>query len=136
MSDILFVCVHNAGRSQMAKAYFNELAAQVGILLKAESAGTEPAKRVNPVVADAMREAGIDISGEQPRLMTDAAVERARQVITMGCAVDADACPALLLRDIEDWGLPDPAGKDICEVRAIRDEVERRVASLIEELQP
>lgn len=134
MSDILFVCVHNAGRSQMAKAYFNKLAEEAGIGLRAESAGTEPAERVHPVVEAAMREAGIDLYGAKPRLMTNEAVERARQIITMGCAVDAQACPALLLRNVEDWGLPDPAGKDISEVRVIRDEVERRVASLVESL--
>jgi arsenate reductase len=136
MSDIPFVCVHNAGRSQMAKAFFNRAAQQAGISLKAESAGTEPAERVHPVVAEAMLESGIDIRETKPRLMTDDAVRRAQYVITMGCAVDAQACPALLLRDVEDWGLPDPAGKDMPEVRAIRDEVERRVADLVKSLQP
>ena len=134
MSDILFMCVHNAGRSQMAKALFNRAAQQAGISLKAESAGTEPAEHVHPVVAEAMREVGIDIREAKPRLMTNDAVERAQQVITMGCAVDAETCPALLLRDVEDWGLPDPAGKDMPEVRAIRDEVDRRVADLVESL--
>ena len=136
MSDVLFVCVHNAGRSQMAKAFFNRLAEVSAIPLRAESSGTEPAEFVHPVVAEAMREVGIDISDAKPRLMTDEAVERAQQVITMGCAVDTDACPALMLRDVEDWGLPDPAGKDIAEVRMIRDDVERRVANFIEMLQP
>lgn len=134
MSDILFVCVHNAGRSQMAKAFFNRLAEKSGIPMRAESAGTHPAEGVHPVVAEAMREAGIDIYDVKPRLLTDEAVERVRHVITMGCAVDAEGCPALLLRDVEDWGLPDPAGKDIAEVRVIRDEVERRVAKLIKGL--
>ena len=136
MSDILFVCVHNAGRSQMAKAFFNRAAQRAGISLKAESAGTEPAEHVHPVVAEAMREVGIDIRDAKPRLMTNDSVERARQVITMGCAVDAQTCPALLLQDVEDWGLPDPAGKDMPEVRAIRDEAERRVVDLIKSLQP
>ena len=134
MSGILFVCVHNAGRSQMAKASFNKLVGEAGISSKAESAGTEPAERVHPIVAEAMREVGIDIYDAKPRLMTNAAVERAQRVITMGCAVDAEACPALLVRNMEDWGLPDPAGKDIAEVRAIRDEVERRVEGLIKRL--
>ncbi len=134
MSDILFVCVHNAGRSQMAKAFFSKLAGEAGVELVAESGGTDPADRVNPVVAEAMGELGIDISDAEPILMTNEMVERARQVITMGCAVDADACPALLLRDVEDWGLPDPAGKGMDDVRAIRDEVERRVAELVERL--
>ena len=134
MSNILFVCVHNAGRSQMAKAYFNKLAEEAGIGLRAESAGTEPAERVHPVVEAAMREVSIDVYGAKPRLMTNETVERARQIITMGCDVDAEACPALLLHNVKDWGLPDPAGKNISEVRAIRDEVERRVASLVESL--
>ena len=134
MSDILFVCVHNAGRSQMAKAYFNKLAEESCIPMRAESAGTEPVERVNAVVLDAMWEVGIDIYDGKPRLMTDDVVERAQRVITMGCAVDADVCPALLLRDVEDWGLPDPAGMVIGEVRKIRDEVERRVADLVESL--
>ena len=134
MSDILFVCVHNAGRSQMAKAFFNKLAEESCIPMRAESAGTEPAEHVHPIVAEAMHEAGIEISDVKPRLMSNEAVERAQQVITMGCAVDAEACPALLLRDMKDWGLPDPAGKDIAEVRVIRDEVERKVAGLVERL--
>lgn len=119
----------------MAKAFFNKLAEESGIPMRAESAGTEPAEQVHPVVAEAMREAGIDVNDVKPSLMTNEAVERARQVITMGCAVDAEACPALL-RDVEDWGLPDPAGKDIAQVRAIRDEVERRVAGLVRGLHP
>ena len=134
MSDILFVCIHNAGRSQMAKAYFNRLASETGIPMQAESSGTEPAECVNVVVVEAMREVGIDISREEPSLMENDMVELAQRVITMGCAVDAEACPALLVRDVEDWRLPDPADKDISEVRAIRDEVERRVVSLVESL--
>ena len=134
MSDILFVCVHNAGRSQMAKAFFNRLAEESGIPLRAESAGTEPAKRVHHIVAEAMREVGIDIRRAKPLLMTNEAVGQAQRVITMGCAVDAQACPVLLLHNVEDWGLPDPAGKDISEVRVIRGEVERRVAELVARL--
>ena len=134
MSHILFVCVHNAGRSQMAKAFFNKLAEESCIPMRAESAGTQPVERIHLVVAEAMREAGIEISDVKPRLMSNEAVERAQQVITMGCAVDAEACPALLLRDMKDWGLPDPAGKDISEVRVVRDEVERKVAGLVERL--
>ena len=95
MSDILFVCVHNAGRSQMAKAFFNRAAQQAGISLKAESAGTEPAERVHPVVAEAMLESGIDIRETKPRLMTNDAVGRAQQVITMGCTVDARCMPGV-----------------------------------------
>ena len=136
MSDILFVCVHNAGRNQMARSFFNKLAREFCIPMRAEAAGTEPAKRVHPAVAEAMREVGIDMSGDKPRIMTNGDVERAQRAITMGCSVDSGVCPALLLRDVADWGLPDPAGKDISEVRSIRDEVERRMADLVESLRP
>ncbi|MCY3638815.1 MAG: hypothetical protein OXG80_06925 [Chloroflexi bacterium] len=135
MSDILFVCVHNAGRSQMAKAFFNKFAEDAGISSRAESAGTEPAERPHAIVAEAMREVGFDISAVKPRIMTNADVERAERVITMGCAVDADTCPALLLIGVEDWGLPDPANEALPQVRFIRDEVERRVAALVDDLQ-
>lgn len=134
MSDILFVCVHNAGRSQMAAALFNRMAAERGMSIRAASAGTHPAAAVHSGVAAAMRVCGINISDAKPALMTNALVERANRVITMGCAVDAAECPALLLKTPLDWGLPDPAGKDAAEVRAIRDEIRRRVAALIDAL--
>lgn len=134
MSGVLFMRVHNAGRSQMAAAFFNRIAAERGMSIRAASAGTHPAASVHAGVAAAMRECGIDISDAKPALMTDALVERAKRVITMGCAVDAAECPALLLTMLEDWGLPDPAGKDAAEARAIRDEVKRRAAALIEAL--
>ena len=134
MSDILFVCVHNAGRSQMAKAFFNKFAEDAGISSRAESAGTEPAEHPHAIVAEAMREVGLDISAVKPRTMTNADVERADRVITMGCAMDADACPALLLRDVEDWGLPDPANEALPQVRVIRDEVKRKTAALVDDL--
>ncbi|MCY3544107.1 MAG: hypothetical protein OXH22_08700 [Chloroflexi bacterium] len=135
MSDILFVCVHNAGRSQMAKAFFNKFAEDAGISSRSESAGTEPAERPHAIVAEAMREVGLDISAVKPRIMTNADVEHAERVITMGCAVDADTCPALLLICVEDWGLPDPANEALPQVRFIRDEVERRVSALVDDLQ-
>ena len=133
MSGILFVRVHNAGRSQTAAAFFNRMAAERGMSIRAASAGTHPAASVHEGVAAAMRECGIDISDAKPALMTNALVERAKRVITMGCAVDAAECPTLLTEP-EDWGLPDPAGKDAAEVRAIRAEIKRRVAALIEVL--
>ncbi|MCI0440701.1 MAG: aquaporin [Chloroflexi bacterium] len=133
-ADVLFVCVHNAGRSQMAKALFNRMVEERGIPLRAESAGTMPADRVHKNVVTAMRECGIDLSGAKPKLLTDELVRDSRRVITMGCEVDADACPALFIRDVEDWGLPDPAGKTLEEVRAIRDEIACRVERLIENL--
>jgi len=136
VSDVLFVCVHNAGRSQMAKALFNWLAGERRLSLRAESAGTEPGESIHQNVLDAMKELGLDLSKERPRLMTNAMVEQARRVITMGCAVDSDACPAIFLRDVEDWGLPDPKGRSLEEVRAIRETIRQRVEALIESLLP
>ena len=134
MTDALFVCVHNAGRSQMAKAMFNRLASERGLALRAESAGTEPGDGVHDVVAEAMREKGFDLRAERPKLLTDYMVEQAQRVITMGCAIDSDACPAIFLRDVEDWGLPDPKGQPLSKVRAIRDTIGRKVEELLREL--
>ena len=134
MADVLFVCVHNGGRSQMAKALFNHMARQRGLPLWADSAGTHPADRVNLVAADVMRELAIDISFERPKTLTDGMVEMVGRVITMGCSVDANMCPALLIRDVEDWGLPDPSGKPVQEVRAIRDAIQVKVEHLLESL--
>lgn len=134
MSDVLFVCVHNAGRSQMAKAMFNRLASERDLALRAESAGTEPGDGVHDIVAEAMREMGFDLRAERPKLLTDEMVEQAQRVITMGCAIDSEACPAIFLRDIEDWGLPDPKGQPIAEVRAIRDVIGDKVEELLREL--
>ncbi|MBM3956740.1 MAG: arsenate reductase ArsC [Gemmatimonadetes bacterium] len=134
MADIAFLCVHNAGRSQMAEALFNRLAEERGLALRAESAGTAPAERVHPNVVQVMREAGMDLSERAPRLLTDGMVERAGRVVTMGCSPDAGACPAILYAEVEDWGLPDPAGRPLAEVRAIRDEIAARVERLIDSL--
>lgn len=134
MSDILFVCVHNAGRSQMAKALFNRLAQEQGLPIRAESAGTEPGRHIHAGVVEAMREVGLELSGETPRLLTNQMVARARRVFTMGCAVDAGACPAVFLKDVEDWGLPDPKDRPMSEVRAIRDAIRQKVEELIASL--
>ncbi len=134
MADVLFVCVHNAGRSQMAKAMFNRLAAERGLALRAESAGTEPGESVHDIVAEAMQEMAFDLRAERPKLLTDEMVEESQRVITMGCAIDAEACPAIFLRDVEDWGLPDPKGQPIGEVRAIRDVIGGKVEELLGEL--
>jgi len=133
MKQVLFVCVHNAGRRQMAKAFFDRLAAERGLAVAAESAGTEPGAGVHPEVVAAMREVGLDLAGAQPKALTNELVGRADRIVTMGCAVDAEACPAIFLKNVEDWGLPDPKGKPMPEVRRIRDEVRRRVAGLVEE---
>ncbi|MBF8298993.1 MAG: Protein-tyrosine phosphatase, low molecular weight, partial [Dehalococcoidia bacterium] len=133
---ILFVCVHNSGRSQMAKAFFNAAAAARRLPFRAESAGTVPGERINSLVAEAMREIGFDLSAERPKAMTDAMVVDATRVITMGCAVDAAACPAILLKGVVDWGLPDPAGMPLEEVRQVREMVRDKVDALIKELRP
>ncbi len=125
---VLFVCVHNAGRSQMAAAFLRRLARdRVEVL----SAGSAPASAVNPVAAEAMAEVGIELAGERPKLLRDTAVRRADVVITMGCG---DTCPVYPGKRYEDWEIPDPAGKGIDEVRPIRDEIERRVRALVAEL--
>ena len=126
---LLFICVHNAGRSQMAEALARDLGRG---LVEAESAGTVPADRPNPVVVDVMRERGIDISANRPRPLTQEMVDRADRIITMGCEI-TDECPAVFVPS-EDWGLEDPSGKPIQTVRRIRDEVEGRVRGLIAEL--
>jgi len=125
---VLFVCVHNAGRSVMAEALFNELAAGRA---EASSAGTIPGGGPHPVVVEAMREVGLDVAGHRGRLLTDDMVRSADRVITMGCAVDEQACPAVRYANVEDWGLPDPKGQPIERVREIRDEIRRRVEVLL-----
>ena len=134
MKSILFVCVHNAGRSQMAKAMFNGLAEQRDLPYRAESAGTEPSDHVYANVAEAMAELGVDVSSEQPQTITNAMIESAERIITMGCAVDSEVCPAIRIKDVEDWGLPDPAGQPPARVRQIRQEVARRVQALLDTL--
>jgi arsenate reductase (thioredoxin) len=126
--EVLFVCVHNAGRSQMAAALLERKAeGRVRVL----SAGSEPADQLNPAVVDAMREVGIDISAERPKKLDDGMVRASDVVITMGCG---DACPIYPGKRYEDWELEDPAGKDLETVRGIRDEIEGRVERLIASL--
>ncbi|MCX7800846.1 MAG: arsenate reductase ArsC [Fimbriimonadales bacterium] len=134
MLSVLFVCVHNAGRSQMAAALFNHLCSQRGLPFRADSAGTHPAERVNPAAVEALRELGIDLSAERPRQLTQSLADSAGRIVTMGCGVDATACPARFLVS-EDWGLDDPAGQPIETVRRIRDEILDRVERLIRELE-
>lgn len=131
MATILFLCVHNAGRSQMAEAIFNHLAEERGLAYTAESAGTELADRVHPNVVEAMAEIGLDLSGKRPKLLTNQMVEQAQRVITMGCAVDSEACPAINLREVEDWGLPDPKEMGLAEVGGVRDTIHGNVEALL-----
>jgi arsenate reductase len=123
--SVLFVCVHNAGRSQMAAGWLRHLA---GDRVEVRSAGSTPADRVNPAAVDAMAEVGIDIAGERPKVLTPEAVEVSDVVVTMGCG---DTCPYVPSTRYEDWDLDDPAGQGIEAVRAIRDDIEHRVRDLL-----
>ena len=126
--SVLFVCVHNAGRSQMAAGWLRHLA---GDAVEVRSAGSEPADRINPVAVDAMREVGIDITANVPRKLDYATAESSDVLITMGCG---DVCPLFPGKRYLDWDLDDPAGQDLDTVRRIRDEIRRRVEGLIAEL--
>ncbi|MER8188145.1 arsenate reductase ArsC [Kitasatospora sp. NPDC094015] len=126
--SVLFVCVHNAGRSQMAAAFLTHLG---GDRVKVRSAGSAPADTVNPAVVDAMSEVGIDISAEVPKVLTTEAVQASDVVITMGCG---DACPFFPGKRYLDWKLDDPAGQGVDAVRPIRDQIEQRIRSLLAEL--
>jgi protein-tyrosine-phosphatase len=125
---VLFVCIHNAGRSQMAAAYVSKLG---GGRIKVLSAGSAPAAQINPAAVAAMLEEGIDMAAEVPKILTDAAVEASDVVITMGCG---DTCKYYPGKRYEDWVLDDPAGQGVDAVRPIRDEIRRRVELLIAEL--
>jgi arsenate reductase len=127
---VLFVCVHNAGRSQMAAGFLRELA---GDRVEVLSAGSEPKDRINPVAIEAMAEEGIDIAGNTPKVLTVEAVRESDVVITMGCG---DACPIFPGKRYEDWELEDPAGKDLETVRRVRDDIRARVETLVAELVP
>jgi protein-tyrosine-phosphatase len=128
MATALFVCLHNAGRSQMSQALFERAAHGRHNAL---SAGTTPADRVHPEVLEAMAEIGLDLSGRTPRLLTTELAEQADLVVTMGCG---DACPVIPGKRYVDWDLPDPKGRPLDEVRATRDDIARRVNSLVSEL--
>ncbi|MEV4900638.1 arsenate reductase ArsC [Citricoccus sp. NPDC055426] len=128
--SVLFVCVHNAGRSQMAAAYLAHLA---GGRIEVRSAGSEPADTVNPAAVAAMAEEGIDISANRPKVLSDQAVKDSDVVITMGCG---DACPFFPGKRYEDWKLDDPAGQGLDAVRPIRDDIKARIEQLISELLP
>jgi len=127
-STVLFVCVHNAGRSQMAAAFLKH---HGGTRVEVLSAGSAPANTINPSVVEAMLEVGIDISAEVPKVLTNEAVQESDVVITMGCG---DACPFYPGKRYLDWKLDDPAGQGVVSVRPIRDEIEKRILSLLTEL--
>ena len=133
MKTVLFVCVHNAGRSQMAEAALNWEAGRRGVPVQASSAGTQGGKQLNPMAVEAMREIVVSMDGHTPKVLTQEMVDSADRIITMGCGVDAEACPARFLVT-EDWGLDDPAGRPIEEVRIIRDQILLRVSKLLDDL--
>ncbi|OIU88260.1 MULTISPECIES: arsenate reductase ArsC [unclassified Microbacterium] len=126
--SVLFVCVHNAGRSQMAAGFLRDIA---GERIEVRSAGSMPAEQINPIAVEAMGEVGIDITAEQPKVLTTEAVQASDVVITMGCG---DACPFFPGKRYEDWKLDDPAGQGIDAVRPIRDEIRSRIETLVREL--
>jgi len=131
MSRVLFVCLHNAGRSQMSQALFERAAAAAGSAHEARSAGTTPAQHVHPEVVVAMVELGVDVADRVPQLLTDELAAWADVAVTMGCG---DACPFVPGVRYLDWELADPKGKTLDEVRATRDDIERRVGELLDEL--
>ena len=128
MSRVLFVCLHNAGRSQMSQALFER---EAGGRHEGRSAGTAPAEQVHPTVVEAMREVGVDLTRRRPRRLEREDAEWADVVVTMGCG---DACPVIPGKRYVDWNLPDPAGLPLHDVRTIRDDIAARVRSLLEEL--
>ncbi|MFF4910122.1 arsenate reductase ArsC [Streptomyces sp. NPDC001260] len=128
LASVLFVCVHNAGRSQMAAGFLDHLA---GDRIEVRSAGSVPGDQVNPAAVEAMREVGVDISAATPKILTAEAVQASDYVITMGCG---DACPVFPGKTYLDWALEDPAGKGVEAVRPIRDEIRKRIEALIAEI--
>ncbi|MER7686925.1 arsenate reductase ArsC [Streptomyces sp. NPDC097610] len=128
LASVLFVCVHNAGRSQMAAGFLAQLA---GDRIEVRSAGSIPGEQVNPAAVEAMRKVGVDIAGRQPKLLTTEAVQASDYVITMGCG---DACPVFPGKKYLDWALEDPAGKGVESVRPVRDQIKARVENLISEI--
>ncbi|EPA05784.1 low molecular weight phosphatase family protein [Candidatus Nitrosarchaeum limnium] len=127
---ILFVCVENAGRSQMAEAFFRKYLPSG---FEPISAGTKPASKVNPIVAQVMKEVGIDIENNHPQNISQQMMDEAENTINMGC-IDKESCPALFLKNVDDWQILDPKGRSIEEVREIRDQIEKKVKDLINKL--
>jgi arsenate reductase (thioredoxin) len=128
IASVLFVCVHNAGRSQMAAGFLSHL---VGDLVEVRSAGSLPAGEINPAAVEAMKEVGVDISEQKPKILTTEAVQASDYVITMGCG---DACPVFPGKKYLDWTLDDPAGRGLDAIRPIRDEIKARIEALITEI--
>ena len=131
MKKILFVCVENAGRSQMAEAFFRKYLPSG---FEPISAGTKPTVKINPIVTRAMKEIGIDIEKNSPQNISQQMIDEAQIAVNMGC-MDKESCPTLFLRDVTDWQIPDPKGKSIEEVRKIRDQIEEKIKEFVTQLQ-
>ncbi len=129
---ILFVCIENAGRSQMAEGFFNQRYAPKGY--RAISAGTRPVSQINPLAVQAMKEVGIDISSQKSKILTEDMIKSSEKSVYMGC-IDKTECPMLFINNVVDWGIEDPKGKPIEKVREIRDEIERQVREIAQSLQ-
>lgn len=131
---VLFVCVHNSGRSQMAEALLRHLARERGTEVVSASAGTLGAGSLNPVAVQALEEIGVSMEGQHPKQLTQALADSADRIVSMGCGVDAAACPARFLAT-EDWGLDDPAGQPLDVVRRIRDQITAKVGAMLDEIE-
>lgn len=131
MKKILFVCVENAGRSQMAEAFFKKFMPKGFEVI---SAGTKPSDKVNPIVLQAMNEIGIDMKNQTPKTISQQIISESEKTVNMGC-VDQESCPTLFLKDVLDWQIPDPKGKSIEQVREIRDQIKSKVKDLIKSLE-
>lgn len=133
MKTVLYVCVHNAGRSQMAECFTNLLAKERGLSVRGLSAGTVAGEKINPTAVAAMEEIGFSMEGQSPKQLTQGMADSAERIITMGCGVEADACPARV-HFSDDWGLDDPKGASLEQVRVIRDQIRDRVETLLSQL--
>lgn len=131
MENVLFVCVENAGRSQMAEAFFRKYApAKFNVI----SAGTTPSSQLNPTVVQVMKEVGIDMMQQSPKTLSNEMIEKSSKTVNMGC-MDRESCPALFVKDVLDWNISDPKGKSIDDVREIRDQILKKVLQLIESIE-
>ena len=128
---ILFVCVENAGRSQMAEGFFKNLAPKG---FESQSAGTKPIDSINPLAIEVMKEIGIDITKQKPKILSDEIIKKSYKIVNMGC-MDKESCPALFVNDISDWNIEDPKGKTINKVRKIRNEIKAKVEELVNTLE-
>jgi len=131
VKNVLFVCVENAGRSQMAEAFFKKFAKNKFNVL---SAGTSPSSNLNPIVVSVMEEIGIDLKNQNPQLLSSSMIENSNKTVNMGC-MDKESCPSLFVKDIENWNIDDPKGKSIEDVRKIRDQIKNDVLNLINSLE-